>query len=252
MIAAHRYAYAQARLQAALAALPDESTWQRLAANRTLAAYLEEARTLPCGPWVRGFSGHNGPHELEPGLRVLYRDTVDAVAAWMPPSWREAVIWTRWWPCLPMIAHWMHRGEAPIWVQQDYLLRPLLNEQGRLTSAGLMRAGPAPLVTDEEEDLLAVWARIWRESWPRTSRDERVALETLTRLILRYGTAVPGGDRADSGAGRSRLRGRLHRFFHRSLLQPASAFTFLAIVGLDLERLRGELVTRALFAAEAV
>jgi hypothetical protein len=36
--------------------------------------------------------------------------------------------------------------------------------------------------------------------------------------------------------------------FHRYLLQPAGAFAFIAISALEMERLRSELVTRALFA----
>ncbi len=54
----------------------------------------------------------------------------------------------------------------------------------------------------------------------------------------------PGASVASRRALRERLRGR----FRYDLLQPATVFIFLALVGLDLERLRGELVARVLFA----
>jgi hypothetical protein len=49
---------------------------------------------------------------------------------------------------------------------------------------------------------------------------------------------------------RKRLRARLGLLFHRRLLQPAAAFVYLGLVIMDMERLRFELVTRALFGAE--
>jgi hypothetical protein len=40
---------------------------------------------------------------------------------------------------------------------------------------------------------------------------------------------------------------RLVRLFRRSALDPAAAFIYLAVACLDLERLRGELLRRAIF-----
>jgi hypothetical protein len=52
---------------------------------------------------------------------------------------------------------------------------------------------------------------------------------------------------------RRELRARLGLLFHRRLREPASPFIFLILTALDLERLRAELVGRALFGtAEAV
>jgi hypothetical protein len=46
---------------------------------------------------------------------------------------------------------------------------------------------------------------------------------------------------------RRELRERLRLEFHRLPLEPLTAFAFLALVALDLERLRAALMERALF-----
>ena len=82
------FAYSQARIQARFAGLPQEDEWQRLAASRTLASFLEEARTGPLRGWVKGFSGQSGVHELEAGVRSLHREMLDEVASWVPTPWK--------------------------------------------------------------------------------------------------------------------------------------------------------------------
>jgi hypothetical protein len=67
------FAYAQARIQARFASLPSEAEWQRVAASRSLASFLEEARTGCLRDWVKGFSGQSDVHYLEEGLRSLFR-----------------------------------------------------------------------------------------------------------------------------------------------------------------------------------
>lgn len=260
MTAARRFGLVQARLQARLAALPDEPTWERLSAARSLSAFLEEGRRTSLRSWLRGFSPLSDAHDLERGLRNQFRDTVDAVAGWAPRPWRAAVAWTRWLPYLPLFAHLQGADEVPSWMREDLFLRALLDENGRpgvcsWFGPGAARAGAAPpgmsgpdsAATDAS--LGTLWWREWRARWPRCGRACRHELAALIALLTAYGVGAVAP--AGGLVARRELRARLHGRFHRALLQPATVFTFLALLALDLERLRGELVARALFAAES-
>ncbi|MCU0833297.1 MAG: hypothetical protein MUC77_02495 [Chromatiaceae bacterium] len=244
-----RFAYVQARVQARFAALPSAEEWQRLAASRSLAAFLEDARSGPLRPWVKALSGQSTSQDVEVGMRVAFQEAVEEVADWVPEPWREAVRWTRW---LSLIGLWHHlaRGEAaPDWVRQDPLLSPLLNEDGRLDPRGVQAVGVAPLLGGD--DPAAAWAEHWRALWPHCKREFLGHLDALGALLLAHLAAFYQARPESAWGLRLALCGRLRLLFHRRLLQPAGPLIYLALVALELERLRAELVTRALFAPEA-
>lgn len=250
MITARRFGLAQARLQARFAALPSEATWERLSAARSLAAFLEEGRRTALRPWLRAFSPLSDAHDLERGLRSQFRDTVDAVAGWMPQPWREAVGWTRWLPYLPLFAHLYREGEVPSWMRDDLFLRALLDEDAQPGTPLCLGAG-AP--RGESAEPAGLWWREWQARWPRCGRSCRRELAALIAVLAAHGVGAAASASMPTGGlgGRRDLRARLERRFHRALLQPATVFTFLALLALDLERLRGELVGRALFVPES-
>jgi hypothetical protein len=72
-------------------------------------------------------------------------------------------------------------------------------------------------------------------------------MEQLGRLLLQH-------IRSQNSTGTSTLQhrevlvGRLGGVFRRFSFQPAAAFAHLALVALDLEQLRGDLLSRKLFA----
>ncbi|AGA91014.1 hypothetical protein Thimo_2269 [Thioflavicoccus mobilis 8321] len=250
IIAARAFGYAQARMQARYALLPDEAAWGRLAAARSLTAFLAEARALRFGQWVKGFSRHSSAHELERGVRLQFRDTVDAVAGWMPERWGPAVAWTRWLPYLPLFALLARGDSVPRWACEDYLLVALLDEAGQPRPAMVGEAGLRPLFAGDV-DVAAAWLREWQRRWPPSGGEGRSA---LTRLLALFGAHLVAFRSAAPDATwplRRELRTELRQRFRRSSLQPVTPFIFLALVALDLERLRAELVGRALFAAEA-
>lgn len=241
-----RFAYVQARVQARFAALPSAEEWQRLAASRSLAAFLEDARNGPLRPWIKAFSGQSTSQDVEVGTRGSFHEAVEEVADWVPEPWREAVRWTRWLSLLPLWDH-LARGEAaPDWVEQDPVLGSLFGDGLRLDPGRVEAAGAAPLLGCEEP--AAAWAEHWRGLWPHCKREFLVNLDALSALLLAH-LAVFREARPESAWGlRLALRGRLCLRFHRHLLQPAGPLIYLALVALDLERLRAELVTRSLFA----
>lgn len=243
-----RFAYVQARVQARFAALPSAEEWQRLAASRSLAAFLEDARNGPLRPWIKAFSGQSTSQDVEAGTRASFHEAIEEVADWVPEPWREAVRWTRWLSLLPLWDH-LARGEAPPdWLARDPFLCLLLDDNGRIDPRRVDAAGAAALLAGD--DLAAAWAEHWRDLWPRCKREFLANLEALRALLLAH-LAVFREARLEAAWGlRLALQGRLRLLFHRRLLQPAGPLIYLALVALELERLRAELVTRALFAPE--
>jgi hypothetical protein len=242
------FAYAQARLHARFAQLPTQSDWERLAGVRGLAAFLEEARTGALRVWIKPFSGRSDAHEIEVGLRAAYREQVAEIAGWVPERWRDAVYWTRWLVLIPLFDHLARGRPMPAWVKRDHDLQTLLDETGDLDLERLRRSGALQLFVPGG-DPAGVWIGEWRRRWPYGSGQHRRGLEALQALLSQHLE-----DFRQSGTGtawdlRRRLRARLGFLFHRRLLQPAAAFVYLGLVVLDMERLRSELVARALFGA---
>ena len=246
------FGYAQARLHACLARLPSESDWERLAATRTLASFLEEARVGVFGGWVKGLSAHSRPRDLERGVRELGLEQIERLAHWVPPPWRSAVAWTAWLPWLPLIES-LSRGETP----------PAVLAQEN--PSALSRAPPETLVhglTDDAgwRELVGPmeaagvgerWRSGWRARWPGIGSDARARLEALARLIEQHLATFRASRPESAWETRRLLRAALRLSFHRNPLQPAAVFVYLGILWLDLERLRGELVRRALFGLES-
>jgi hypothetical protein len=85
---------------------------------------------------------------------------------------------------------------------------------------------------------LASWRREWWRRAPRAARGDEL-LRTLERWLAQH--------RAVRVEPRRALCLRLEALYRRATLDPAAAFVFLALSALDVERLRGELVVRALF-----
>jgi hypothetical protein len=240
------FAYAQARLQARYAELPGEDDWLRLAGARGLGLFLEEARTGALRGWVKGFSALSDAHDLDRGLRAIWREGVAEVARWLPAPWRAAVAWLNWLPLLPLLDHAGRYRTLPPWVACDASLRPLWGPDGALDTKALGAAGAAALLVPPA-DLARVWWSQWRGLWPACDKQALDKLERLTGRVLRHGQAFTQAGADTAWPLRRELRERLRLDFHRLPLQPAAAFAFLGLLALDLERLRAALMQRALF-----
>jgi hypothetical protein len=240
------FAYAQARIQARFAGLPEEGEWQRLAPCRTLASFLEDARSGSLRGWLKGFSSQSDVHDLEAGLRSLYRETLDEVARWVPAPWRPALSWTRWLMHLPLLAHLRAGGEVPEWVEREPDLRVLLAEDGTLDPKRLAGAGIDFLFRAEPE-LTDAWIEQWRRRWPDCSREATCTLDSLIALFVEHAETFRRISPAAAWSLRGELRERLRLRLHGRVLQSEVPFIYLALMALDLERLRAALVSRVLF-----
>ncbi|RKT47656.1 hypothetical protein [Thiocapsa rosea] len=255
MNAGPRLAYAQARLQARLSRLPIAADWQRLSGARTLAAYLEEARVTGLIDWVRPFSGLSQAHEIDRGCRALALETAMTVADWSPARWRAAIEWVAWLPWLPQLEH-LARGETlPDWSALDVRLRGLIGEDGALDPQAWETSGLAALSaeTDARVASLALgarWQTAWRERWPSCRGRCRRDLDGFSRLIQAHLERFRDAPCASAWELREALRDDLRASLHQHPVQPVALFAYLAIVFLDLERLRAALLSRAVFDTE--
>lgn len=247
----YRFAYAQARVQARFSRLPGEAEWQRLAAARNLAVFLEEARAGGLRDWIKGFSNQSDAHDLEAGVRNLFREAVAEVAGWVPTPWRGPVLWVGWLPLLPLLGHLASGGGLPPWVARDPFLRSLRAEGGGLDPGRLDRAGAGPLAL-LPPDPVREWEAEWARRRPACGRTQARHLDELACLLGAHLVAFREAPPETAWDLRKGLRALAARLFHRRLLQPVGPFIFLLLTALDLERLRAELVTRAVFAGGEV
>ncbi len=247
MIHPHHLAYAQARVQARFAKRLGEPEWQRLGAVQRFGPYLRELRATGLGDWVAGIAEGGDPHEIEQALRRGFRLTLDEVVGWTPEPWRPAIAWVGWLPLLPLLRPLVLGETASPWALRDPELRPWLDGEGRLRPAALVAAGGADLFPEgSSTGLGGRWRACWERRWPAVSREGRLGLERLWDLLATRWSELPPG--AEDPRVALRLLGvRLEQRFHRLILQPAMPFAYLALVALDLRRLRGELLGRALF-----
>lgn len=248
MIQPHQLAYAQARVQARFAQRLGERDWQRLGAVRSFGPYLREVRTTVLREWLAGISERSDSHEIEQGLRQQFRRSVTETEGWVPEPWRPAVAWVGWLPLLPLLHPLLLGERAPVWLSRDPTLGPCLDGQRRLRPEKLAAASGGELLGGGSAGLglVEVWLAGWRRRWPPVTEEVRTGLERLRYRLATHWTAGAAGPDDPAGAPRL-LREPLERLFHRSVLQPAMLFAYLGLVALDLRRLRGELIGRALF-----
>lgn len=248
MITHGGFYYCQARIQARFAALPGNADWQRLSGARTFPAFIEEARIGPLKPWVKGFSSLSGAHDLERGLRNLAWELVDEIAGWAPAPWTGAILWTGWVPLLPVFEHCARGDPPPQWASLDPRLRLLLADDGTLCPAALDRAGLSALISPgEPARVVSNWTKAWRDHWPATGRESRRQLDSLCTELDAHLSAFRSASVESAWGLRHGLREHLRLRFHQYLMQPATVFIYLALVLLDLERLRADLLSRNIF-----
>lgn len=246
-------AYAQARLQARLGARPATLVWDRLHVLGDLSAWIEQARATPLGHWLASVSASSAPHEIERLLRAHFRRLVHDVARWVPSPWRPAVRWTGIVPDLPALAYLLRGGGAHDWMREEPALRAMA-EAGPELRARMLAHGPwADLVSGrrDEDGLFAAWVEAWYRRLPGDRR-QRASIEALVAALRAHRDAFARLTPAQTESARDALAHQLVQLFRRGFLAPMAAFAWLLLTALEFERVRGELLTRALFAPEPV
>jgi len=206
------FAYAQSRLQSRYGARADEALWRALEASRGAGHYLAQTRSGPLAAWTDGLADARDPHRVEQHLRERWQRHVDEVAGWLPRRWQAAA-----------------------------------RAFGRLPELPL-KPPDAPAGAAADPDAAARWLSAWQRQLPAAA--EAALCRRPAELLL---PRLSGGSRAGGparAAGAAAVQPALARLFRRHAATAVAVFAYLALVALDLERLRGGLVVRALFEPE--
>ncbi len=244
------FEYAQARLQARYGQRPTASVWAQLEALKGFTAYIEAARGTVLAPWLENLSGSSDVHDVEHSVRGSLYTTIQEVAGWVPEEWMPAVTWLRWLVYLPALHHLLHGGPILPWMREGHRLRPYLQDSMEARRWSLVADGAGAFVDARDEDtpFLQAWLTEWRARWPEERVEHVQTLDRLAELIEIHARRFPDVSIDRAWRARGVLAEQLERVFRRHPLQPVAVFAYLALVALELERLRGELVRRALFA----
>jgi hypothetical protein len=240
-----RHAYAGARLHARLARRPGAAQWGALDASRTADHYLD---VLRAGRWLRVPEGALAADvdARERWLRDAWRKSCAEVATWYGTAHAPAFEWLAVLADLDALERLRAGAALPAWIEDDPWLGTLAHGAPNARAARLAGTAAAPFrgAWTGRRPLLAAWHERWRALWPDAEPRTRRALRELEATVV---AAAALGARARRDA----VEAAAHRAFRRGAGTPAAGVAWLAIVALQLERVRGGLAARALAPARA-
>jgi hypothetical protein len=241
MIPAGSFEYALARMQSRLGRRPSAADWRSLEHVRALESFLARARETGLAAPLEPLRANPGIHEIERAMRAHWRATVEEAARWVPEAWSRAVAWCSALADLPAMAHLAEGREPHAWMREDTSLRTLFEGTGADLAA--LRASAVLAGASDARSLREAWLAEWRRRLPPGGQ---AALVAFTRPLGEHLRRFTAADPHDAVALRRDFETRLVAIVHGHLLEPVAIFAWLALAALDLERLRGELATRAL------
>ena len=245
-LAEEGFEYARARIGVRLAWRPTVAAWQRLQAARGLGAWIAVARSAACAPYVSGVAATDTLDAIEAAFRAQWRQRVDELARWSPPAWQPALRWTAVLHDLPMQVHVQHGGVAPDGLARDndlshaaterWPVEPHARPRGSGQQEGRQAAAPGAVLPAP----LAAWVDRWRHLWPA---DRGAA--ALDRWAVQRGGELhrlAQAEEVDSAA--SRIAAHLLADVRGSGARApcVAPFAFLALLALDLRKLRSSAV----------
>lgn len=223
--------------------------WSRIEASRGLLQYVEAVRSSALSSWVASLPAVQDSHVIERTLRLEWRRYVEAVASWHPPEYQPWLAWLEWLPSLSLLARLGRPERVPSWMLADPLCGPIA--PGTLPerrAAVLNDATLAPLEPGiaGRAPMMEVWLAHWRGLAPRSVEPTRRHVAVLLTTIERYEQSLSAAV-GHAGASRDELDRRLARLFRAAAGTAVATVSHLLLLALDLQRLRGGLVTRCLF-----
>jgi len=251
MTTSNRLAYAQARLQARHGGRPTDERWRLLEASPDLAGYLQTARTTSLRPWVVHLAGDAGNHQIERSLRRDWQGYVAEIAGWIPTAWQPAARWFATLPFLPFFVHLLRGEPVPRWMLEDPVLSAVAqtDTERRREALAATTLGRIAAALGEGVPPVDAWLEAWAAEWPATDTAGAAALGRIRRAfhshistILAEPLQYPRGP-----ALRRPIAERFNMVFRRESGRITAVFAHLGLMALDVERLRGGLVLRALF-----
>jgi hypothetical protein len=242
------FAFAQTRMQARFGLRPTVADWQQVEATRDVGALLQLLRGGPLGHWTARLPARPGVHEIERRLREEWLHAVDEVARWQPEHWRDATRWMRWIVYLPSLQKIARGGRAPAWMRADPVLGPIV-ARGPAERAAALRGTPLEPLRGgftERPDVPRAWSRHWESLWPRAMVDRTPLARVLALLRQARARLADAPPEMPSRELLRALEQRLALIFRRYPFSPAATASFVSLMMLDQQRLRGTLAVRSL------
>jgi hypothetical protein len=218
--------YALSRWQARTRDRLGVQHWRQLGSARSVPGVLELLRAGGGARWVRGLGETGEPHQVEAHLRARYREQIEELAGWADAAWQAALRWCGRLVDLPALRQArLAGGNARLmdWSRAD------------LDAFAVAGAGRASAVDD-------AWLRQLRLRLPRLDTDDRAELERLLQIVAdhrRRFSLLPAGN---GWPEREDLQRRLSARLRRNPLSPVQLLTAAALLWLEHERVRGELL----------
>jgi hypothetical protein len=218
--------YALSRWQARSADRVRTEQWRQIGSARSVAGVLELLRAGGGARWVQGLGDCSNPHRLEAHLRARYREQIEELSGWADPGWQTALRWCARLVDLPALRQSGFTGDGAglaDWSAAD------------LEAFALAGAERATAVDD-------AWLAQLRLRLPHLDADDRAEFELLLRIVAdhrRRFCALPAGN---GWPEREDLQHRLSTRLRRNGLSPVQLLTAAALLWLEHERVRGELV----------
>jgi hypothetical protein len=243
--------YALTRVYARHGRRLDEAGWRRLETSRDLAHYIDAARSGGLAGWVASLDISRDTHAIERSLRTEWHRYVAGVASWHPQEWQAWLAWLAWLPDLSLLTQLSQPEPAPTWMFADPVLGPLAPGTIAERSAAVKASRLAPLERgiSGPAGMLAVWRAHWDTLLPKAHARSVHLINAPLQTIQRYADLL-ATITGSSLPLRKELADRLVRLFRVGAGTVAVTVCHLALLALDIERLRGGLVCRHAFAGE--
>lgn len=249
MSAAPQWAYVQARLQARHGERLNEADWRMLEAAKSLDHFIERSRATSLRRFTAHVNTDMDSHTIERVLRLAWRDYVGELASWVETDWQPALLWHAPVAYLPTLDA-LVRNEMPTWLAHDPELAEFAADEFKQRIAALEKSSLAPLTPGPTHAVTFVerWYAHWRALWPRGVPTE--GLEELVETVrVHFALLAGAGEREMSAPYQRGTTKKLTRLFRRHCASPVAVLAHLALVALDLQRVRGNLIRRYLFAS---
>ncbi|MDH5324654.1 MAG: hypothetical protein OEZ68_07820 [Gammaproteobacteria bacterium] len=244
-----KYAYVQSRLYARQGMRPDETVWRQLQAQTDLSVYLLSARKTVLRPWVLALHAGDPAHVMESALLNQYKYYVEQLARWIP-VWRDAVLWVCVLTEIPSVQFLLDGRTAPQWMlnQSDLQAAGSVTMDKRIEALSHLPFRPLLEGWQGGMTLTQAWLYHWYDLMPQLDSRSNEGVQAFVNVLQEHKEHFAQSDPAQAGSVREALFKQLTHMFHRYTFQPVALFIHLALVAADLERLRGDIVSRSLFA----
>jgi hypothetical protein len=240
--------YAQARIQSRYGRRADAGVWLKLQNIHDLGSYLQTAQQTPLRHWVLGLSSSHNSHEIELALRQKYRHHIDEVANWMPVDWKKTVQWIKRLVDLPVLQYLVDGGEPLPWMKSDPNINDFTVDDPALRLQAFRLGGNSIMVDSWQQSgsIVTGWLTQWERMLPKSGYSHR-GLELLEKLFHDQIQLQTKQQEAAQPTDYEMLFDRLRLIFRRYAFQPSAVCAYLAIVALDVHRVRSDLIQRTYF-----